>query len=110
MPTWKIGDPVQVVSRTATDEDRKKNRYFEHMGGLRGVIQNDYSESEVAVQVDLTTLSPITADVQKMATQRMRQKFVDNVSEEQRKSLTKEELEFNCHYVLLVQGTDLISA
>ena len=110
MPAWNIGDRVQVVSRIASEEDRKKNRYFEHMGGLQGIIQSVYSETEVAVQIEFDTVSPVTGDVLRTATQRMRQKFVDNVSDEQRRSLTKEELEFDCHYVLLVQGSDLISA
>jgi hypothetical protein len=109
MPAWNIGDRVQVVSRPVTEDDRKKNRYFEHMAGLTGTIQSVYAE-EIAVQVDIDALSDITADVHLTATQRMRQKFVDNVSDEQRRSLTKEELEFNCHYVLLVQGGDLVSA
>ena len=37
----------------------------------------------------------------------MREKFIGSVSEEQRKQLTKEELEFNAHYVQLVVSADL---
>jgi hypothetical protein len=42
-----------------------------------------------------------------MATERMRNKFSDNVTEEQRKALTKEEMEFTPHYVLLLKNQDV---
>jgi hypothetical protein len=107
MPKWKEGDRVRVVVRKVTEEDRKKNRYFDHMAGLVGSVQNVYSDTEIAVKIDTETLSDVTADVHKTATQRMRDKFVNSISEEQKKSLTKEELEFGAHYVLLVQAADL---
>ena len=107
MANWTEGDHVRVVTRPVTDEDRKKNRYFDHMAGLTGTIQNVYSETEIAIRVDRESMSKITAEVQKTATNRMRQKFLDGTSEEQKKTLTKEELEFDAHYVLLVQGSDL---
>jgi len=37
----------------------------------------------------------------------MRDKFLANVSEEQKKQLSKEELEFGANYVVLVQKSDL---
>ncbi len=110
MANWKEGDHVKVVSRPVTDEDRKKNRYFEHMSGLTGTVQNVYSESEIAVRVDPASMSKVTADVHKTATARMRARFLEDASEVVKKSLTPEELEFNAHYVLLVQSSDLVNA
>jgi ribosomal protein L21E len=110
MANWKEGDHVKVVSRTVTEEDRKKNRYFEHMSGLTGTVQNVYSESEIAVRVDPESMSKITKDVHKIATERMRSRFLDDSSEAVKKSLSPEELEFNAHYVLLVQSSDLVNA
>ena len=110
MATWKEGDRVRVVRRAVTDEDRRKSRYFEHMAGLTGTVQQAYSEDEVSVRVDPTSMTEVTADVVKTATQRMRDKFVAGVSEEQRKQLTKEELEFVANYVLLVRSADLEAA
>ncbi len=107
MATWKEGDRVRVVRRPVTDEDRRKSRYYEHMADLTGVVQQAYSDEEVAVRVDPSSMTPVTADVVKTATQRMRDKFVANVSEEQRKQLTKEELDFSANYVLLVRAADL---
>jgi len=107
MPTWKEGDRVRVVTRAVTEEDRKKNRYFAHMGGLLGTVQNVYGPGEVAIKVDSASLSKISADVHRTAVERMREKFLGSISEEQKKQLTAEELNFNAHYVLLVQGSDL---
>ena len=37
----------------------------------------------------------------------MRAKFIENVSEVQRKELTKEELDFDTHFMLLIDSNDL---
>lgn len=98
-----------IVTREVTEEDRKLNRYFEHMGGLTGVVQNVYNDDEIAVKIDIPSLSPITRDVHRVAVERMRDKFVGSVSEEQKKQLSPEELAFDAHYVLLCRGTDLVT-
>lgn len=110
MSKWQEGDRVRVKARVVTDEDRKRNRYFEHMAGLIGTVQNVYSDFEVAVQVDPASLGPVTASAHRTANQRMRDRFLDDMSEAQKKLFTKEELEFETHYVLLVQGSDLEKA
>jgi len=110
MPTWKEGDRVRVVIREVSEEDRKKNRYFSHMAGLIGSVQQVYSESEIAVRIEPESLSSVSGDVHTAATLRMRKKFLDPLSEEQKKILTKDELEFDAHYVLLVQSQDLEAA
>ena len=107
MPAWKEGDQVRVVTRTVTDEDKKSNRYYSHMAGLTGSVQAVYEDSRVAIKVERVSMSDITADVHKTATERMRKKFVEGVSEEQKKALTKAEMEFDVNYVLLVQEKDL---
>jgi hypothetical protein len=110
MNKWNEGDRVRVKSRPVTEDDRKRNRYFEHMAGLVGTIQNVYSEQEIAVQVDPSSLGPVTAAVHQTATQRMRDRFTEDMSEAQKKLFTKEELEFDTHYVVLIQGSDLEKA
>ena len=109
MLKWKEGDQVRVISREVTEEDRKKNRYFEHMSGLSGTVQNVYSDAEIAVRVDSSSMSKITREVHTMATQRMKDKFLDGLPQEQKRNLTEEELDFKAQYVLLVQATDLES-
>jgi len=110
MPTWKEGDRVRIVARPVTDEDRKKNQYFEHMGGLIGTIQNVY-EGEIAVKVDKNSLSKVSRDIHKGATERLRERFLaSGISEEQKKLLTADELNFDVHYMLLVLAKDLETA
>jgi len=98
---------VRIVRRSVTPEDRAWNTYFEHMAGLKGTIQNVYSKDEIAVQVDLDDVPSICREVHAEANRRMRERFVANVSEEQRSKFTSEELNFQAHYVLLVRGADL---
>ena|SRR5205085_10854667 len=110
MATWKEGEKVRIKKREVTEEDRKKNRYYEHMANLTGTVENVYAGNEVAVKVDLESISPATQKVHKEATIRMREKFLGNISEEQKKQLTAEELNFGANYVLLVQSSDLEKA
>lgn len=98
---------MKIVGRTVTEEDRKSHRYFDHMAGLTGVIQSVYSADEVAVKVDPSSTSKVTADVHRVSVERMREKFVNSVSEEQKKLLAPEELNFGSNFVILVRGTDL---
>ncbi len=101
------GDRVRIVSREVTEEDKKANRYYGHMAGLTGAVQNIYAENEIAVQIDMDTVSKVTRDVHKEATLRMRHKLNESLSEVQRKELTKEELEFDTHFMLLCDSKDL---
>ncbi len=107
MLKWKEVDQVRVVSRPVTEEDRKKNRYFEHMAGLSGTVENVYSDTEVAVKVSPESMSAITLGVHTTATQRMKDKFLEGLPQEQRRNLTEEELDFKAQYVVLVQAADL---
>lgn len=110
MAQWKPGQKVRVVNRKVTAEDRAKNRYFEHMAGVAGEVQSVYDDGTVAVQADPESLGDVPRGVHRTATLKMREKFSNTISEEQRKSLTKEELEFDTHYVLLVRAEDLEKA
>jgi len=110
MPTFKPGDRVRVVTRPVTQEDRTKNRYFDHMAGLVGTVQQVYSDTEVAIEVEPDSMTKVSLDVQKTATVRMRDKFLSQISEEQKKQFTKEELDFDAHYVVLVDNKDLEKA
>jgi hypothetical protein len=107
MSKWKEGDRVRVVTRAVTEEDRKSNRYWDHMAGLVGTVQNIYSDSEIAIKIDPEFLTKISSAVHKEATVRMREKFLNNATEEQKKQFSKEEMEFDAHYMQLVQASDL---
>lgn len=77
------------------------------MSGLTGTVQQVYGDEEIAVEVDPESMSKVSLDVQKTATQRMRDKFLDRATEEDKKTYTKEELNFDAHYVVLVRPQDL---
>ena len=110
MSQWKAGQKVEVVRRRPTAEDKAKSRYFEHMAGARGEVQSVYGDGTVAIQVQPESLGETPRGVHRTATLKMREKFAGGISEEQRKALTKEELEFDTHYVLLVRDEDLQKA
>jgi|LakMenEpi03Aug12_release.lakeMendotaPanAssembly.Ray.scaffolds.fasta_scaffold875965_2 ribosomal protein L21E len=105
---YKEGDKVQIVAREVTDKDKKDRRYYSHMAGLTGTVQNIYSESELAVRIDTAGLTKASKDIHKEATQRMRDTLNKNISEVQKKELTSEELEFETHFMLLVHSEDLV--
>jgi len=107
MPSLKEGTRVRVVTRPVTDEDRKKNRYFEHMAGFTGTVQNVYGPDEIAVKIEPETLTPVCSDVHRVSLDRMRERFLSSQSEEAKKQLTPEELAFVAHYMILVREQDL---
>ena len=107
MAQWKPGQKVRVVTRKVTAEDKAKSRYFEHMAGAQGEVQTVYADDTVAIQVAPETLGETPRGVHRTATVKMREKFSSQISEEQRKALSKEELEFDTNYVLLVRSEDL---
>jgi ribosomal protein L21E len=106
MSSWKTGDRVRVVARPVSKEDREKNRYFEHMAGLVGTVTNVYAE-DCAVRVEKESVGGVAKSVIETATERVREKFVSNATEEQKKGLTATELAFPMNYVLVVRHQDL---
>ncbi len=110
MANFKEGDRIKIVKRSVTADDRKSNKYFDHMADLTGVIGNVYSDGQIAIQVDKSVLSGVSLRVHDDAVQRMREKFLENLSEEAKKLFTPEELNFSAHFVHLVQEADLAKA
>lgn len=106
---WKEGDRVRIVTRELAPQDRL-NSVFPHMLGLTGVVENVYNANEISVKVDLDQLQGVAKDAHKESTRRMREKFAENVPEQDKKSLTSEEMNFTPNYVLLVRETDLEKA
>lgn len=110
MSNWREGQRVKIVSRPVTDEDRKTNRYFTHMAGLVGTISSVFAVDQIAVNIENDTLTPVSKNVHKVANDRMREKFLNSVGDEQKKLLTQEELKFTANFVLLVRSEDLEAA
>ena len=101
------GARVRVISRPVTDEDRKSQRYYEHMAGLVGTVENVYGDDDVAVRVDEETLPEATRVVHLEAGRRLRERFQHEVSEEAKSGLTPEELNFRPTFVILARQRDL---
>jgi hypothetical protein len=110
MPQFKEGERVRVVGRPVTEQDKKSNAYFEHMAGLTGVVQNVYGPDEIAVKVDTDSITKVSLEVHKESIKRMREKFINNISDEQKKQLSAEELNFDAHYMMLARTADLEKA
>ncbi|MCU0316606.1 MAG: hypothetical protein MUC92_08440 [Fimbriimonadaceae bacterium] len=107
MSKVKEGDRVKIVARTLSAQDKKVNSFFGHMQGLTAKVANYYSDEEIAIEVDLETLPDIQLSVHESATRRMRARFENEATEEAKKILTKEELAFTPHYMLLVTAADI---
>jgi hypothetical protein len=107
MANFKEGDRVRIVSREQTSEDIKERAYYPYMGGLRGTIYRLYSDGRAAVQVDLDSLPETVLTRHTEAQERMKNRWIESLSEEARSRLTPEEREFHLNYVLLVRLEDL---
>lgn len=107
MARFKEGDKVRVVKRPASIEDAAVTHYYDHMGGLSGIVENYYNDQEIAVKVEIESLSDVAKKVHKDATKKMRDKFEDSIGAEQKGQLSPQELKFTPHYMLLVRATDL---
>lgn len=107
MANFKEGDRVQIVTREQTNGDIKERAYYPYMGGLRGTIYRLYSDGRAAVQVDLDSLPETVLTRHTEAQERMKNRWIESLSEEARSRLTPEEREFHLNYVLLVRVEDL---
>ena len=107
MAKVKEGDRVRVIDRELNTQDKAIHAHFEHMANLTGTVENYYGADEIAVKVDLESLPKVASDVHKAATDRMRAKFIDSTGDEARKMLSKEEIEFVPHWVILVRESDI---
>ena len=107
MANFKEGDRVRIVSREQTSEDIKERAYYPYMGGLRGTIYRLYDDGRAAVQVELDSLPETVLTRHTEAQERMKNRWIESLSEEARSRLTPEEREFHLNYVLLVRLEDL---
>ncbi len=107
MANFKEGDRVQIVTREQTNGDIKERSYYPYMGGLKGTIYRLYSDGRAAVQIDLDSLPESIRTRHTEAQERMKNRWIEGLSEEARSRLTPEEREFHLNYVLLVRVEDL---
>ena len=103
----KVGDNVKISSRAATPQDSKTGLFYAYYRGLMGKVQKVYGGGEIAVSIDPETL-PEEIWVRHMSVRdRMRDAWLNGLSDDARRKLTPEQKRFELTYVLLVSQTDL---
>ncbi len=103
----KAGDRVRIVQREQTADDVKSSLYFPHYAGLTGSVQKAYVGDEVAVQIELESLTREIRKRHDSVRDQMKTKWLDGLSEEGRGKLTEREKDFNLRYIVLVTQGDL---
>jgi hypothetical protein len=106
----KEGDRVRIKTREQTEDDVKSQLYFAHYGGMTGTVQKVYSKAEVAVAVEMESVSREIRKRHDDVRDQMKTKWLDGLSEEGRSKLTEREKDFNLRYVVLVAMSDLEKA
>ena len=99
---------MKIKEREVKPDDRETNAYFAHLANLDGTVQAVYGKDEVAVRIDPECFGPVLAGVHKEAVRRMRAKFLDGLSEDQKRKLSRDEKRFAANYVVLVKSDDLV--
>ncbi|MBI3947310.1 MAG: hypothetical protein HY321_15405 [Armatimonadetes bacterium] len=108
MARFKRGDRVAIVERETTTADRKSGRYYPHLSGLRGVVDQVYAEEEeVCVEVDLESLPPEFMRRHQRIEEQARQRWLESLSEQERRSLSSEQKALRLKYTVLVASGDL---
>jgi hypothetical protein len=104
------GDRVKIAEREQNGEDAKSGLYYGFFRGLTGTVQKLYATSEVAVQVDIESLTEPIAKRHLEVQEQMKTKWLDGLSDEARGRLSDAEKDFRLHYSILVAPTDLAPA
>ncbi|HXG23933.1 MAG TPA: hypothetical protein VNJ09_05205, partial [Chthonomonadales bacterium] len=82
MPNFKPGDRVRLVTRAQTEEDVKSGLYYEHFGGMTGIVQKVYNPGEIAVEIELESLSQEIRQRHEDVRNQMKTKWLEGLSEE----------------------------
>jgi ribosomal protein L21E len=106
--TLREGDRVRIVDREVTPEDVKSGLFYNHFRGLVGTLQKIYDEKEAAVVIEVESMPETIAKRHIETEERMRNRWLDGLSEEARNRLTPQERAFTLRYVVLVALKDLL--
>lgn len=108
MAAFKRGDRVVVIDRSVTAADRKSGLYYNHFRGVHGVVDQVYEEEgEVCVEVDQDTLPPEFARRHAAIQEQARQRWLNSLSDQERRSLPEEQQDLRLKYTILVSPDDL---
>jgi ribosomal protein L21E len=107
MPHFKPGDRVRLVTRAQTEEDMKSGLYYEHFGGMTGIVQKIYGPQEIAVEIEPESLPQEIRQRHENVRDQMKTKWLEGLSEEGRSRLSEREKDFHLRYIILVSAADL---
>jgi hypothetical protein len=107
MKKWKVGDRVRVVEREQTLKDAKEQTYFPHFGGLVGSVVKVYEPDEVCVEVERESLPSSNTKRHLEIEKHLKDRLMENLSQDARSRLSEEEKRFHLSYTLLVASGDL---
>ncbi len=109
MPRFKRGDRVLVVERETTAADRKAGVYYPHFRGLHGVVDQIYEEEgEICVEVDPESLQPAFLHRHQTIENQVRQKWLNGLSDQERRSLPEEHKQLRLKYTIMISPNDLV--
>ena len=106
--TFNEGERVQIVDRAATADDVKSGLFYNHFRGLTGTVQKVYATEDVAVEVELDSLTEAVLARHTDVQEQMKNKWLDGLSEEARNRLNDQERDFRLRYSILVSSKDLM--
>ncbi|MCC6444580.1 MAG: hypothetical protein IT210_14130 [Armatimonadetes bacterium] len=107
MSAFKEGDRVKVREREATPEDIKSGLYYSHFPGLTGTVEKLFQDDTACVNVETESLPASIRVRHEEVEHDMRQKWLDNLSDEARNRLSEAEKAFHLKYAILVRLSDL---
>lgn len=106
MAKFKEGDAVKITAREHTPQDIKSGLYYPHFANITGTILKLYGE-EASVTVDRDSMPADIRLRHEEGEKAMRQKWLDNLSEEARGRVGEAEKSFSLNYAVLVSLADL---
>ena len=105
--SFKIGDRVIIKTREATEEDIASRLYYNFFGGLYGTVVKQPEENNYAINIDRESLKPDFLARHKEIEKLERKRWLDGLSEEQKRNMTAEQKQYHLDYTLIVNEKDL---
>jgi len=104
------GTPVRLADREPVAADTKSGLFYPHYRALTGTVAKLYADGTATVSVDPESLPAEIRARHQAGTDAMRQKWLDNLSDEARNKLSAAEKKFSLRYNLLIGVADLTPA
>lgn len=101
------GTTVRLADREPNAADTKSGLFYPYYRALTGTVAKLYADGTATVAIDTESLPAEIRARHQAGTDAMRQKWLDNLSDEARNKLSAAEKKFSLRYNLLVGVADL---